>query len=140
MESERMPQPERPATIARLAAALIAAALLPACAFVPQSRFDESLRVTRSLRDENARLKDQVVNLQAQNRDASDRALDDLRRLAARDEAAERLRDSVQQYQDDRDRLEAAYQRLAASLGRSQDDAAAPATAARPAPDQAEDH
>ncbi len=114
-----MPAQGRTTALARLAAALIAAAALPACAVVPRSQLDESLQVTRSLRAENARLKDQVIDLQAQNRDASDRALDDLRRLAIRDEAIERLRHSVQQYQDDRDRLEAAYQRLAASLGRS---------------------
>ncbi len=134
-----MRHPERSSTSARLAAALIASALLPACSVVPQSRFDESLQVTRSLREENARLKDQLVGLQAQNRDASDRALDDLRRLAARDEAIERLRVSVQQYQDDRDRLETAYQKLAASLGRSQDSATAPATAAHHADDETED-
>lgn len=116
-----MPEQGRSTTLARLAAALIAAAALPACAVVPRAQLDESLQITRSLRAENAQLKDQVLNLQAQNRDASDRALDDLRRLAARDEAIERLGESVQHYQDDRDRLEAAYQRLAASLGRSPD-------------------
>ncbi|MHB1557722.1 MAG: hypothetical protein ACYC61_09600 [Isosphaeraceae bacterium] len=121
-----MPEQGRSTTFGRLAAALIAAAVLPACAVVPRSQLDESLQLTRSLRADNARLKDQVVDLQAQNRDASDRALDDVRRLAARDEAIERLRRSVQQYQDDRDRLEAAYRRLAASLGRSPDVASTP--------------
>ena len=116
-----MPEQGRTATLARLAAAVIAAVALPACAVVPRSQLDESLQITRSLRAENARLKDLALNLQVQNRDASDRALDDLRRLAARDEAIERLRQSVQHYQDDRDRLEAAYQRLAASLGETSD-------------------
>lgn len=116
-----MPEQGRSTRFARLAAALLAAAALPACAVVPKSQLDESLQLSRSLRAENARLKDQVVDLQAQNRDASDRALDDVRRLAARDEAIDRLRRSVQQYQDDRDRLEAAYRRLASGLGRSSD-------------------
>ena len=104
--------------------AILLALIVPGCAAVPTSRLDESQRLAKNLRAENARLQDQVLGLQAQNRDAADRAVDDLRRLTARDEAIERLEQSVQAYQDDRDRLAAAYQRLASSLGRPTDAAA----------------
>jgi len=57
-----------------------------------------------------------VLALRSQNRDYADRAVDDLRRLAIQDEAIERLEHSVQAYQDERARLEAAYKQLASSL------------------------
>jgi hypothetical protein len=87
------------------------------CTIVPRPQFDECKQLARTLRSENARLKDQVLALQSQNRDYADRAVDDSRRLTAQDEAIERLEVSVQDYQKDRDRLEAAYKQLAASLG-----------------------
>jgi chemotaxis protein MotB len=105
------------------ALAILVALIVPGCAAVPTSRLGESQRLTQSLRAENARLQDQVVALQTQNRDAADRAVDDLRRLSARDEAIERLQKSVQGYQEDRDRLAEAYQRLASSLDRPTDPA-----------------
>jgi hypothetical protein len=55
--------------------------------------------------------------LQGQNRDYAERAVDDAKRLAIQDEALERLEHSVQAYQDERTRLEAAYKRMASSLG-----------------------
>ena len=103
---------------------IVVAAVLAGCSVVPRDRLDESYRLAQTLRTENARLKDQVVALQAQNRDASDRALDDLRRLTARDQAIERLERSVEAYRDDRDRLAAAYERLTTTLGRTGDDGA----------------
>jgi hypothetical protein len=87
------------------------------CAIVPRSRLDESQRLTRTLRAENARLQDRVLALQGQNRDYADRAVDDLRRSAAQDQAIERLEQSVQAYQEDRDQLHEAYERLTSSLG-----------------------
>jgi len=78
---------------------------------------DEYQRLAETLRSENARLKDRILALQGQNRDYADRAVDDLRRSAAQDQAIERLEQSVQAYQEDRDRLHEAYQRLTASLG-----------------------
>src|SRR5262249_23506762 len=65
---------------------------------------------------ENARLKDQVLAFQSQNRDYADRAVDDARRLAIEEEAIERLEHSVQVYQDERTKLEAAYRELRLSL------------------------
>jgi hypothetical protein len=86
------------------------------CAIVPRDRMDECQRVARTLRSENARLKDRVLALQSQNRDYADRAVDDSRRLAIQDEAIERLQQSVTAYQDERNRLEAAYEQLTANL------------------------
>jgi hypothetical protein len=118
-----MVDPGRPARISRgRVLALLVAGVFSGCAVVPGSRLDESQRLVHSLRAENARLKDQVLGLQAQNRDYADRALDDLRRLTARDQAIDRLERSVQAYQDDRDRLAAAYRRLAVGLGRQPED------------------
>ena len=57
--------------------------------------------------------------LQTQNRELADRAEDDANRLASQDEAIERFEGSVRAYQDERDRLEAAYHQLAASLRES---------------------
>jgi hypothetical protein len=87
------------------------------CGIVPKSRMDECQRLTQTLRSENARLKDRVLAVQGQNRDYAERAVDDARRLATQDEAIERLEHSVQAYQDERARLEAAYKQLASNLG-----------------------
>ena len=100
---------------------LLAAGLLPGCGIVPRSRMEESQKLSQLLRSENARLKDQNLALQSQNRDYADRAVDDLRRLTAREQAIERLERSVQAYQEDRERLAAAYEQLALSLGRRPD-------------------
>jgi cell shape-determining protein MreC len=104
----------------RHAALLLLLGLLAAstgCAIVPRSRMEECQRMTQTLRSENARAKDRVLALQAQNRDYAERAVDDARRLATQDEAIERLEHSVQAYQDERARLEAAYKQLASNLG-----------------------
>ncbi len=109
-------------SIGKVLAAVLASAILSGCAVVPRDRFEESQRLTNSLRTENARLKDRVLALEAQNQDYADRALDDLRRLTARDEAIDRLEKSVRGYQDDRDRLSSAYRRIAVGLDRTDDD------------------
>jgi uncharacterized coiled-coil protein SlyX len=102
------------------------------CAIVPRSRLDEYQRLTQTLRSENARLQDRVLALQGQNRDYADRAVDDLRRSAAQEQAIERLEQSVQAYQEDRDQLHEAYERLTSSLGmRPSPTAAVRAPAAR---------
>jgi hypothetical protein len=54
--------------------------------------------------------------VQSQNRDYAERAVDDGRRLAIQDAALERYEHSVQAYQDDVTRLEAAYKKLASNL------------------------
>ncbi|MFI5456763.1 MAG: hypothetical protein ACHRXM_15055 [Isosphaerales bacterium] len=86
------------------------------CGIVPRAQMDECQRIGQTLRSENARLKDRALALQSQNQDYADRAVDDSRRLAIQDEAIERLEHSVQAYQDERARLEAAYKQLTSSL------------------------
>jgi hypothetical protein len=98
-------------------ASVLLLVVIAGCAIVPSSRMDECQKLTQSLRADNARLKDRVLALQGQNRDYAERAVDDARRLAVQDEAIERLEHSVQAYQDERTRLEAAYKQLVANLG-----------------------
>jgi hypothetical protein len=88
----------------------------PGCSLVPRAGMDECQRLSQALRTDNARLKDQVLALQSQNRDFVERAIDDSRRLAIQDETIERLEQSVQAYQTDRSDLESAYQKLISSL------------------------
>jgi Tfp pilus assembly protein PilN len=87
------------------------------CAMAPRAQMDACQQIGRTLRSENARLKDQILALEAQNHDYADRALDDSRRLVSQDEALEHLEKSVQAYQDERARLESAFHQLTASLG-----------------------
>jgi septal ring factor EnvC (AmiA/AmiB activator) len=94
-------------------AALVASS---GCSLVPRASMDECQRLSKALRTDNARLKDQVLALQSQNRDYAERAVDDSRRLAMQDETIERLEQSVQAYQTDRSKLESAYQQLTSSL------------------------
>jgi hypothetical protein len=108
------------ASLSRSARFLVVVLLLATgtgCGIVPRSRMDECQRLTQTLRSENARLKDRVLALRAQNRDYAERAVDDGRRLAIQDEAIERLEHSVQAYQDERAPLEAAYHQLTSRLG-----------------------
>jgi hypothetical protein len=91
--------------------------LCTGCALAPRSQMEECQQLSRTLRSENARLKDRLLVLQSQNRDYADRALDDSRQLASQQDAIERLEGSVQAYQDERSRLESAYNQLASSLG-----------------------
>lgn len=86
------------------------------CSLVPRASMDECQRVSQVLRTDNARLKDQVLALQSQNRDYAERAVDDSRRLAVQEETIERLELSVQAYQTDRSKLESAYHQLTSSL------------------------
>jgi hypothetical protein len=87
------------------------------CAMAPRAQMDECQQLSRTLRSENARLRDQLLTAQSQNQDYAERAVDDARRLTRQDEAIERLEHSVQAYQDERGRLESAYRQLASNLG-----------------------
>jgi chromosome segregation ATPase len=111
-------RPVRCAPVRALAALFSAALFLSSgCVLAPRAQIDECQQQARTLRSENARLKDQLLVIQGQNRDYADRALDDSRRLATQDQAIERLESSVQAYQDERARLESAFHQLASSLG-----------------------
>ncbi len=109
-------------------------ALFTGCALAPRSQVDECHQLSRTLRSENARLKDQLLVAQAQNRDYADRAEDDSRRLAKLDEAVESYETSITAYQDERARLEEAYHQLASSLGESRAKADERLSQASPAP------
>ncbi len=100
----------------RLALAITLIAV-PGCALGFRGPLDESQKLGQTLRSENAQLRDQILALEGQNRDLSERAVDDARRLAAQDDAIKRLEHSVMAYQDERKKLESAYRRLTASLG-----------------------
>src|SRR5262249_7982910 len=118
-EAERMVPPCHHAPSSRILLWLLfAASLLPGCGAVPRARMDECQNLSQLLRTENARLKDRMLALQSQTRDYADRAVDDLHRLTARDRAIARLEADVQAYQEDRERLAAAYEQLRVSLGR----------------------
>jgi hypothetical protein len=101
---------------ARLTVALVLVGF-SGCAVVPRARMDECQKLSQALRADNARLRDRAIALQGQNRDYAERAVDDAKRLAIQDEAIERLEHSVQAYQDERTRFEAAYKQMASSLG-----------------------
>jgi chromosome segregation ATPase len=109
----------RPLSILRLHLFTVALGLCCGCALAPRSQVEECRQLSRTLRSENARLKDRILGLESQNRDLADRAQDDANRLASQDEAIERFESSVRAYQDERDRLETAYHQLASSLGES---------------------
>jgi len=84
---------------------------------VPRSQVAECQRTAQTLRAENARFKDRVLVLLAQNRDYADRAVDDSRRLAAQEETIAQLERSNHAYRSDRDQLEAAFKQLKANVG-----------------------
>jgi hypothetical protein len=113
-ESDRMARAPRLVRTIPLSIAL--AILAPGCQLAPRSELEECRRLSQTLRSENAQLKDRALALQAQNRDLSERAVDDSRRLSQLEEVNTRLETSVQAYQDERSRLESAYKDLRASL------------------------
>jgi predicted RNase H-like nuclease (RuvC/YqgF family) len=110
------------------------------CVLVPKTQLDDSQKVAQILRSENARLKDQVLVLRSENRDASDRAIDDAQRLAAQDEAIGRLETSVRAYQDDRERLASAVQEIKANLELSSRGPRPPVGVRKSAPADRSDH
>ncbi len=98
-----------PGTPAKIA--LLLAALAPGCAVVPKSRLDDATKITQSLRAENAQLRDQALALRGENRDLSERAIGDARKIAALEKGNERLETSVQGYIDEREDLVDKFQR-----------------------------
>lgn len=84
--------------------------------FGPHQRLEESRRTIQALRSENDQLKDRVLTLRNENEDASERAVDDARRVAALAESVEEYRGSIHAYQAQRDEMKAAYRELRDSL------------------------
>jgi chromosome segregation ATPase len=90
--------------------------LIAGCRMAPREQLEDCHRLSQTLRSENARLKDQTLALKSQNRDLSERAVDDARQLSRLEETNRGLESSVQAYQDERSRLESAYRELQANL------------------------
>ena len=99
---------------ARHAAALGAwLALAPlGCSFVPRTRLEDAQKLVLGLRSENAQLKDANLGLKVQNQDLAQRAGDDAEALRALEAANARYGRSIAEYQDDRERLRAAFAAL----------------------------
>ena len=103
---------------ARVAALLIVSgAIAPGCAFVPKSRLDDAQKLVRSLRTDNAQLKDVAVSLKAQNQDLAQRAVDDARALQALETANDQYAKSIEGYQEDREQYQAAFREIKGRVG-----------------------
>jgi hypothetical protein len=102
------------------------------CSMVPRNELADCAKRCRVLQAEAGQLKDETLSLRSQNRDLSQRAVDDGKRTQVLEEANRRLEESVAAYQHDRDELAAAFDRLQAQLQSAGESAAA--TAARPSP------
>ena len=89
---------------------------LAGCSFVPKSRLDECHRLSQTLQAENDRLKDTTISLRSQNQDLNQRAVDDARRHRVQEEEIQRLVQSVSAYQEDRDKLAVAFERIKSQI------------------------
>jgi chemotaxis protein MotB len=83
---------------------------------VPKSRLDECHHLSQTLQAENNRLKDTAISLRSQNQDLNQRAVEDARRLRVQEEEIQRLVQSVSAYQEDRDQLAAAFDRIKSQI------------------------
>ena len=70
----------------------------------------------RRSRPENDRLKDTTISLRSQNQDLNQRAVDDARRHRVQEEEIQRLVQSVSAYQEDRDKLAVAFERIKSQI------------------------
>jgi len=86
------------------------------CGLVPRTQLDECHKLSRTLQADAARLKDANLALAAQNRDYAGRSVDDARRITSLEDHNRLYRQSVLGYQQERDRMVAAYDRLKADL------------------------
>src|SRR4051812_49652217 len=105
--------------VAIVAASAGGAGGLPGCSFVPRSRLDECRRLSQTLQAEKDRLKDTAVSLRSQNQDLNQRAEDDARRIRLQEEEVQRLVQSVSAYQEEREQLAAAFERLKGQVRRT---------------------
>ncbi len=104
-----MVERHRPAVAAALAAGL---ALAPGCAFVPKSRLDDAHKLVKSLRTENAQLKDSTLTLKVQNQDLAQRAVDDSKAIRALEVANAQYEESIRGYQEEREQLRSAFREV----------------------------
>jgi septal ring factor EnvC (AmiA/AmiB activator) len=101
-----------PRLVAASMLALVLAPALPGCQFGARRQLDECRRLSQTLRSQNDQLKDQMLAYRSQYEDATERAVDDARRLSQQEETIAELERSVHHYQDERDELQAAFREL----------------------------
>ena len=82
------------------------------CAVVPRTRLDDAQKLVLGLRGENAQLKDTNLGLKVQNQDLAQRAVDDAEAIRALEAANTQYERSIAEYQDDRERMRAAFGEL----------------------------
>lgn len=122
-----MPRAPRPPSRPLLALTAVLALSAPGCGlFGSRQRLDESRRMIQTLRAENSQIKSQMLSYRNLNRDYSERAVDDARRLSQQEEAIDHLQRSVQAYQRERDDLRAAFRELRDNLPAATRSALAP--------------
>ena len=97
--------------VATLAGACLGAAV-SGCALVPRTQLDDARKVVQGLRIENAQLRDTSLGLKVQNQDLSQRAVDDAQAIRALETANAQFERSIEGYQDDRERMRAAFNEL----------------------------
>ena len=88
------------------------AAAVAGCGFVPRTRLDDATKLVQGLRTENAQLKDANLGLKVQNQDLAQRAVDDAQAIRGLETANAQYERSIQGYQEDRDRIRAAFDDL----------------------------
>ncbi len=86
--------------------------LLSGCALTSRPQLDECRQRSQALHAENAKLRDQVLALRSQNQDMAQRAVDDARVRQRQEDAIKRLDRSIIGYQEEREKLATAYDRL----------------------------
>jgi flagellar motor protein MotB len=117
-ESEPMVESDRFFRVVRI---LAAAALPSGCAFVPKERLDDCHKQCQNFQLEASQLKDDVLKLRATHQDLAHRSIEDAKRLKALDEENRQLERSVIAYQEDRDRLAAAFEQFKRQLAATSD-------------------
>jgi hypothetical protein len=111
---------------ARLGIVAASTLWIAGCSFVPQSRLDDCHLRSQALQSETARLKDEAFSLRNQNRDLTQRALDDAHRVRALEEANQRLERTVTAYQEERDKMVEAFDQLNRQIQAAADDTSPP--------------
>ena len=106
----------RPTRLAGCLALTLALSLGSGCSFVPKSRLQEAEKLVRTLRTENAQLKDSAVTLKVQNQDLAQRAVDDEKTIRALEEANTRFERSIASYQEEREELQSSFRDLKAQV------------------------
>lgn len=106
----------RKPALRRTLGALAVTYLLAGCAGAARNQLEDCRNIGLGLRKENARLQDLVLDLKSRNREMADRAMDDAHRLSQLEDLNARLEKSVAAYQQERDELTTAVNRIEAQV------------------------